>query len=402
MLLSLLILGALAIYIMNPDERTNAVLKVVRLLRQAQGKAAKFQVKSDPFRDALRERTPRIFVAPAIVAMNAGIFVCMLFGGGSLSDPATLVGWGASVGVNTTNGEWWRLVTSLFVHDGFFELVLGVAVVLVLGDILERLVGHLTFAAVYLVSGVVAGLVSLAGDPLTVVAGASSAAFGLCGLLLASLVRGFFRPSPLTIPLRAAKMLGPLAAAFMGLSLISSSEPERLADVIGLGVGLIAAAILVRDIAEQKPAAPRVAAVAGASAVICLMAAIPLAGTTDIRRELKNVLAFEERTAHAYDAAVSEFRKGWIKADTLISLIDGKIRPELAAIRDRIRSAKGMPRAQQTLAAKAEEYFRLRDESWRLRAKALHPPNTKGLRTADRAERASLDLLQEIRQTNLQ
>ena len=74
----------------------------------------------------------------------------------------TLVGWGGNVGVRTTNGEWWRLATAMFVHSGMFHLLVNTAALVQLGLILERLVGRLTFAAVYVAAGIFAGLASLA------------------------------------------------------------------------------------------------------------------------------------------------------------------------------------------------------------------------------------------------
>ena len=55
-----------------------------------------------------------------------------------------------------------------------------------LGLILERLVGHVTFAAVYVAAGVLASIVSLSDYPMAISGGASGAIFGLYGLLLAS------------------------------------------------------------------------------------------------------------------------------------------------------------------------------------------------------------------------
>jgi hypothetical protein len=50
------------------------------------------------------------------------------------------------------------------------------------------------------------------------------------------------------------------------------------------------------------------------------------------------------------------------------------------------------------LVARADEYLRLRDESWQLRAKALQRRSMPALRKADQAERASLEALDRIRE----
>ena len=51
------------------------------------------------------------------------------------------------------------------------------------------------------------------------------------------------------------------------------------------------------------------------------------------------------------------------------------------------------------MVADAEAYIKMRDESWRLRANALHKLDMRGLRDADKAERASLEAFEKIRGT---
>ena len=45
----------------------------------------------------------------------------------------------------------------------------------------------------------------------------------------------------------------------------------------------------------------------------------------------------------------------------------------------------------------AEEYLRLRDQSWRLRAEALHKSSSKTLRKADDAEHESLEAFEQLK-----
>ena len=102
---------------------------------------------------------------PVLVAVNVIVFLMMGWGSDPAAGPESLVAWGASFGPRTTNGEWWRLVASMFVHTGLFQLLVNCAALVQLGLILERLVGHITFAAVYVAAGVLASLVSLSDYP---------------------------------------------------------------------------------------------------------------------------------------------------------------------------------------------------------------------------------------------
>ena len=110
----------------------------------------------------------------------------MLFGAGALSDQATLLGWGASFGPRTTNGEWWRLLTATFVHSGMIALLVNVAGLAQAGLVTERLAGPVAFVTVYVSAGLAASLVTLSSHPMSVSFGASGAVFGVYGLLLAT------------------------------------------------------------------------------------------------------------------------------------------------------------------------------------------------------------------------
>src|SRR5438128_2344257 len=106
----------LAYRAMSAEERVRALQLVRATVRQQQDKAVLAHRACDPFREALRSRTPWAVLTPALAALNVTIFVFLLLGTGTLNDPMTFVAWGGSVGPRTTNGEWWRLFTTLFVH----------------------------------------------------------------------------------------------------------------------------------------------------------------------------------------------------------------------------------------------------------------------------------------------
>ncbi len=220
-LLVILVLGGYALYTMTPDERTRLRERLVATAHRAKDEAARRQAEPEPFRDALRQRTPWPIVMPAFVALNVIVFL-MMGGGGSV--PEKLVEWGASFGPRTTNGEWWRLAASMFVHTGFLQLLVNCAALVQLGLILERLVGHITFGAVYLAAGVLASLVTLSDYPMAITAGASGAIFGLYGLLAASSAWTVIQRGP-----RQAVEPQPATIGTFGFNqlAIEETEPER-------------------------------------------------------------------------------------------------------------------------------------------------------------------------------
>ena len=391
-LILLLVLAGVALSAMSAEERARLGRTALAAIREARDVVAERRRQPAPFRDALRARTPWAIVTPALVALNMAIFVRMLFDGGAPGDPGTLVAWGGSIGPRTTNGEWWRLVTSLFVHTGFLHLVANMLGLLQLGLLLERLVGRVAVAAVYVSAGVFAGLASLSASPVDVSVGASGAIFGMYGLLLAPAIWSLYRRSAVTIPLRTVKRLIPAAAVFLLYNGLQSK-----ADHAGFLVGFACGLVLARGISDCKPAARRVAVAMGATAVIALAAAVPLRGVTDARPEIARVVAVEDRTAGAYETARDRFTLGRITAEKLIELIDRTITPELQETGVRLKALAGVPQVHQPLVAQAEEYLRLRDESWRLRADGLRKTNLLTLRKADDRERAALQIIKRLR-----
>ena len=398
-ILALLAIGAYVVYAMKPEERMRLWQKVLTAIRQFKETADRKRSEPEPFRDALRERTPLLIVTPALAALSGIVFLFMLFGAGALSDPESLVGWGGNYAPRTTNGEWSRLVTSMFVHPGLFPLLVNLAGLVSVGLILERLVGPFAFAAVYFAAGVLASLVSLSIYPMAVSVGASGAVFGVYGLLLASSVWGIVHRSPVTLPVKALKTLGPLAAVFVLYNMATDSLHGE-AEITGLIVGVFSGLALTRSASERTPPVREVAAVVAATLMTVVAIAIPLRGLTDARPEIQRVVAVEDRTAAVYDKAVEQFRLGAMNADALAGVINKTILPDVQAERARLKALGKVPPEHKPLVAAADEYLRLRDESWRLRVDALHKSNMIALRKADSSERTSLDAFERIRPTD--
>jgi rhomboid protease GluP len=346
----------------------------------------------EAFRAILRARTPLAPVTPTLAALNATIFVAMLLGPRLLGDPDTLVAWGGNLGPRTANGEWWRLITALFVHSSLLHL-LGYLVSLVpLGLILERLVGPVAFAAVYLASGLFSGLFSISAFPMTVSAGASGAIAGVYALMLAASMWGVINQPRLKIPLVAVKWLAGSLVVFIAYTLATGTLAAAL---VGFLTGLLFGLVVARNVNERRAPAVRVAAIVATTIFIAIATAVPLRGITDARPEIEGIVAIEERTSKTYRTAADQFKTGRISAEALAKVIDA-IMPELRAGRTRLELLDKLPREQQQLVAAAEEYLRLRDESWRIRSEALRSHSMRMLREADEKESAALQALPQV------
>jgi membrane associated rhomboid family serine protease/Flp pilus assembly protein TadD len=124
-----------------------------------------------------------------LLGINCAVFVAMVATGVSALLPTTdqLLRWGADYGPYTLGGEYWRLITSSFLHIGIVHLAVNMWCLWRLGRMLEKLLGFFSTIGVYLLTGIGAGLLSLSWDPMRVSAGASGALFGIVGVLISML-----------------------------------------------------------------------------------------------------------------------------------------------------------------------------------------------------------------------
>ena len=161
-------------------------------------------------------------------------------GGRALIDAGALVPvTGAAVDHWTggiVGGEWWRLLSSMFLHAGLIHLGLNSYVLWIFGNEIERQIGRLTTLAVFLVTGVFAGATSFAFAPgFRVAVGASGAIFGLVGAYVAY---NYLRRHHVMAQARLRSALGMLAINLV----IGFSIPliDWRAHVGGVVAGLIA------------------------------------------------------------------------------------------------------------------------------------------------------------------
>ena len=386
---AILILVGVVAYIMTPEERARVARATLDHLRRLRPSG----IEREPIVCALKARTRYPLVTVTLIALNTGVFVWMQLGHGA---GATLIDWGANFPPRTTNTEWWRLVTALFVHAGSLHLLATLAGLGPLGMTLERLVGPVAFASVYLSAGLLSSVVSLYSAPVGVSVGPSGAIFGEYGLLTATLMWGIVARPSVRIPVALVNMLGVSAVGFILYNLWTPAMGVA-AETAGFTTGLVAGLLMARGVAVAKPTGLRIARTATAAIIIAIVSSVPLRGLTDVRPDLEAVAAFEQRSVAAYDEAVDRFRLGRATSDALAELIEASILPELERVRAPLRGLGRFPREQESLVAAAGEYLLLREKAWQLRAGALRRSSLPGLRDADLVERAALEALRRMR-----
>jgi membrane associated rhomboid family serine protease len=88
------------------------------------------------------------------------------------------------------NGEWWRLLSSAFLHYGPVHLAFNMFSLYFAGSILEQVIGRWRFLLLYLVSGLAGAAGALYWSPNSITVGASGAIFGVLGALFVLERRG--------------------------------------------------------------------------------------------------------------------------------------------------------------------------------------------------------------------
>jgi rhomboid protease GluP len=132
--------------------------------------------------------------APAtylLVGINCLVFLGMVFTHVSFVEPKVddLIRWGANNSLAVLYyGEWWRIITAMFVHVGILHLATNMWCLWNLGLLGEPLIGPWGVFAAYILSGAAGNLLSVGVSALhrgdSVGAGASGAVFGIAGVLI--------------------------------------------------------------------------------------------------------------------------------------------------------------------------------------------------------------------------
>lgn len=189
-------LGA-ALQILHPTPELREQVRLFRRLRSnARHPRASNSLPADhnngpsTWRSQLRS-APAVFV---LTLANVLVFLFEIWSGG-WDDPDVLHRIGAlEPYAVVAQGEYWRLLTALFLHGGFLHLGFNVFALYVLGPPLERSIGTIRFLACYLISGLAssAGVVALNAIGLIHVdqlIGASGCILGVVGAWAGFLLR---------------------------------------------------------------------------------------------------------------------------------------------------------------------------------------------------------------------
>lgn len=145
-----------------------------------------------PAQESTPKPDPSLRLGPAlsfVIATNVAVFLCMVVAssGQAFMSPTDhmLLQWGADYGPSTLgSGEFWRLITSNFVHIGAAHITLNMLLLNNCGRPVEYLYGSTKFLFIYFCAGLGGAVAEMFFAPSVLSAGASGAIFGILGALL--------------------------------------------------------------------------------------------------------------------------------------------------------------------------------------------------------------------------
>jgi len=217
--------------------------------------------------------TPSFPITTALIGLNALVFLIMVLRGVSFLSPSPqqAITFGADYGPLTLNGQWWRLLTSMFVHFGILHIGLNMWCLWNLGRAAEQLMGRVSYLLAYFVSGIFSSIASVYWHPMGASAGASGAIFGMAGVLV-SYVK--LKKTPAHIQINS-KMLSSLGT-FIAYNLLFGALPgiSNAAHIGGLVMGLAVGAVLPAASASESSRRARLTLVAIFSAAALVGSAV--------------------------------------------------------------------------------------------------------------------------------
>ncbi|WP_410819477.1 rhomboid family intramembrane serine protease [Micromonospora sp. 050-3] len=191
--------------------------------------------------------------------------------GGLMGGSTPLTEWGAVLGRaylsdytlgGIAEGQWYRLVTAMFLHYGVLHLLLNMWALWVLGRSLEANLGRVRFAALYLIAGLGGNVAAyLFSSPRAATVGASTAVFGLFAALII-IERRLGRDISRIIPILVINLVFTLAVP--GISI-----PGHLG-------GLVVGALMALVLAYAPRGRRTLVQVAGGALILLILLALVL------------------------------------------------------------------------------------------------------------------------------
>jgi membrane associated rhomboid family serine protease len=149
------------------------------------GRSPTQQVVRAPQVARARASMDATIVTKVLIGLNVVLYLVGVAQGAGVNDPGGEIYrrlW--LYGPAVANGDWWRLITSAFLHGNILHIAFNMLALWWIGGPLEAAIGHWRYLTIYLLSGLAGAAGALIANPTDVTVGASGAIFGLLGAML--------------------------------------------------------------------------------------------------------------------------------------------------------------------------------------------------------------------------
>jgi rhomboid protease GluP len=337
-------------------------------------------ISPEEFAERIHRYTPKAWVTPMLIGLNAAVYVAMLVGGANPLSPSVpdIVHWGANVASLSLGAEPWRLFTCMFVHIGLLHIAMNMYVLWDIGRFVEKLLGNAGMLIVYLLSGLAGSLASAAIHPNVVSAGASGAIFGLYGVVFGYLVRNRSQ-----VPTQTLRQLRKVAGIFVVFNIALGfiiPAVDVSAHLGGLAAGFVFGFLISGSLTEagvaRRTGRNLLTAGVGLIALVLIQRALP--SPVNFGAELRQAAAMTDRLETNYEAADAKLKRQQLSGPDMAKLIQSEIRPPWEATLAHLNGLR--LQGHDDLVRRAlVRYMQARDRSYDLAAQYFNDPQISGL-----------------------
>ena len=343
---------------------------------------------------------PKISITSMLLALNVAVFGLMLAWGVDPMQPAidSLITWGANYGPKTTQGEWWRMLTCMFLHIGVLHLLFNMIALWNVGGLVERLLGSTGFVVLYLLAGLLGSVASVAWNPFVVSAGASGAIFGLFGGLLAFLVRHRdLQQHAFLAALRTNTL------AFLGYNLVFGFMYQGIdmaAHLGGLAGGFVCGFVLTPSLTFYGSIRSKgwsgLVGLMGLGLIIGLSSLLPRA--EDVEARLQQFASLDATVLATFNRAITQLQQGKLTEAEMVRVLEQEVLSPWRAQREALQqltTLSRLPMRHKRLLATLVAYMTARQEGWELLQEGLQQHDPRVLKRAHEKQRQADEIISQ-------
>ena len=359
----------------------------------------------------LFQQTRRIWVIPLLILVNVVVMIWMTTEGVDPiwpgRDPQNmhqqaliLIDAGANYAPKTADGEWWRLVSALFLHAGIVHLGMNMLTLYGVGAFVERFCGHLSFAVLYFATGSCGSLASAYLNDDVPSVGASGAIFGIVGVFLACAFR-----QRNVWPKRLRRTARNLAVQCIGLLAVFQFAPG-LRDVVdnaghlgGFFSGLVGGFIICQPLGQATRLSRvwrNLVIVVGTTTVLAIGIWQYPGPMIDFPVEYQRLGRLEEAADREIQSIEDRLQAGALDSQEAVEEYKDDVLPIFENIRKRLDTTDRIPSDRQELWDGLKKVFALRLEATHERIQYLETGDDEHHFQSDRLHEKANDLLQSI------